>query len=85
MLAAAHAAWVGAAALLAGASLPPISVCIRALYPRIVSEPSVLQTAYTVDSVLVEAVFILGPALVAACVALGAPKPPCCSQRFRPL
>ena len=30
-------------------------MCIRALYPRIVSEPSVLQTAYTVDSVLVEA------------------------------
>jgi hypothetical protein len=37
-------------------------------------EPALLQTAYSVDSALVEAVFILGPAIVAACVALGYPE-----------
>jgi MFS family permease len=74
VLAGAHAAWVSAAALAAGASLPPVSACIRALYPRLIREPSLLQTAYSVDSAFVELVFILGPAVVAACVATGYPE-----------
>ena len=61
-------------AVLAGASLPPITACIRALYPRLVTDPALLQTAYSIDSVLVETVFILGPALVAVCVAAGHPE-----------
>jgi MFS family permease len=60
--------------LVAGATLPPISACIRALYPRLVREPGLLHTAYSVDSAVVEAVFILGPAIVAACVAAGYPE-----------
>jgi MFS family permease len=74
VLAGAHAAWVSVAAFAAGASLPPVSACIRALYPRLIREPSLLQTAYSVDSALVELVFILGPAVVAACVATGYPE-----------
>jgi MFS family permease len=66
--------WVCAAALLAGATLPPISACMRAMYPKILREPALLQTAYSVDSAVVEIVFILGPAIVAACVALGLPE-----------
>src|SRR5688572_22126683 len=66
--------WVCAAALVAGATLPPISACMRALYPKILRDPALLQTAYSVDSAVVEAVFILGPAVVAACVALGFPE-----------
>lgn len=66
--------WVCVSALLAGASLPPISACIRALYPRLIADPALLQTVYSVDSALVEAVFILGPALVALCVAAGHPE-----------
>jgi MFS family permease len=65
---------ISAMAFVAGATLPPISACIRALYPRLVSEPAQLQTAYTLDSALVEVVFVLGPALVAACIALGHPE-----------
>jgi MFS family permease len=61
-------------ALVAGATLPPISACIRALYPRLIREPGMLHTAYSVDSALVEAVFVLGPAVVALCVALGRPE-----------
>ena len=61
-------------AVLAGASLPPISACMRALYPKVVSDSSLLHTAYLVDSVVVEAVFIVGPALVAVCVAAGHPE-----------
>jgi MFS family permease len=74
VLAGAHPALVSAVAFIAGASLPPVTACIRALYPRLVSEPSLLQTAYSVDSAFVEMVFILGPAAVAACVATGYPE-----------
>ncbi len=74
VLSSAHPAWICASAMLAGATLPPISACIRALYPRLVTDPAILPTAYSVDSALVEAVFILGPALVAACVAAGHPE-----------
>ena len=74
VLTSAHALWVCVSALLAGATLPPISACIRALYPRLIADPALLQTVYSVDSALVEAVFILGPALVAVCVAAGYPE-----------
>jgi MFS family permease len=66
--------WLGVMAFIAGASLPPVSACVRALYPRLVGEPALIQTAYSVDSAAVEFVFTCGPALVAACVALGRPE-----------
>jgi MFS family permease len=65
---------IGLMSLIAGATLPPISACIRALYPRLVTDPALLHTAYSVDSAVVEAVFILGPTLVAVCVALNHPE-----------
>lgn len=74
VLASAHLAFVSVAALVAGATLPPVTPCMRALYTRLVRDPSLLHTAYSVDSAVVESVFILGPALVAACVALGRPE-----------
>ncbi len=64
---------IAAAALLAGASLPPITVCMRALYPRLAPEARLLKAAYSLDSALVEMVFVLGPGLVAVLVGLGAP------------
>jgi predicted MFS family arabinose efflux permease len=57
--------WVFAAALLSGASLPPITVCVRALYPRLVSDAALQRTAYSLDSAIIETIFILGPALAA--------------------
>lgn len=60
--------WVALAAFLAGASFPPITICMRTLYPRLLPEAG-LQSAYSVDSALVEFIFIVGPALVAAFVA----------------
>jgi MFS family permease len=65
--------WIFAAAAVAGAAFPPVTICMRALYPRLVPDPGLLQTAYSVDSALVETMFILGPALVAGLVAFGAP------------
>jgi MFS family permease len=60
---------VAFAALVAGASFPPITACMRSLYPRLVPDPGLLRTAYSADAALVESVFILGPALVALFVA----------------
>jgi len=65
--------WVAIAAACAGAAFPPVTICMRAMYPRLVSNPAQLQTAYSVDSAIVESVFILGPVLVAGFVAAGAP------------
>src|SRR5690606_35699587 len=67
-------AWaVLAAAATAGAAFPPLTVCMRTLYPTLLRGPALLQTAYSVASALVELIFIVGPALVAAFVALGLP------------
>jgi MFS family permease len=74
VLASAHLAFVSIAALIAGATLPPVTPCMRALYTRLIRDPGLLHTAFSVDSAVVEAVFILGPALVAACVAFGLPE-----------
>jgi MFS family permease len=58
-------------AAVAGASLPPITVCMRALYPQLVAEENLLQTAYSLDAALIEAIFILGPIVVSAFAAIG--------------
>lgn len=75
VLQAAHPAAVAACALVAGAALPPVTICMRTLYPRVLGDVDValLQTAYSVDSALVEMVFIVGPALVALFVAADHP------------
>jgi MFS family permease len=55
----------------AGASLPPITVCMRTLLKRRLGDDALLATAYSLESVLIETLFIAGPMLVAAFVALG--------------
>lgn len=63
--------WLGAAAFAAGATLPPVSTCVRALLRRLLTDTTHLQAAYSLDSVLMESVFIVGPALVSVFAALG--------------
>lgn len=69
----AHPVWVTTCALVAGSVLPPITICMRTLYPRALNDTGLLQTAYSIDSALVETVFIAGPALVALFVAIDYP------------
>jgi MFS family permease len=66
----AAAGWLAMTALLAGATLPPITICMRALFPRLLSDADLLQTAYSVDSILIESIFVAGPALIALFVAV---------------
>ncbi len=62
-----------AAAVLAGATVPPLSGVVRALWGRLVPA-DLLSTAYSLDAVLVELCFVLGPLLVAVATALSGPS-----------
>lgn len=56
--------WAYAAAVVSGASLPPVGACIRARWSHVLDQPGEVQTAYALEGVVDEAVFILGPILV---------------------
>lgn len=56
-----------------GASFPPITVCMRTFFKQQLQEQTLLATAYSLESVLIELIFILGPVLVAIFVALASP------------
>jgi MFS family permease len=54
----------------AGATFPPITVCMRAYFRQRLGEQPLLAAAYSLESVLIEVIFIIGPMLVALFVAL---------------
>lgn len=54
-----------------GMALPPVSSVLRALYPRLLAgHEELMQTAFALDSVLTEMIFVVGPLITAALVAL---------------
>ena len=53
----------------AGATFPPITVCMRTYFKQRLGEDALLATAYSLESVLIELIFIVGPMLVALFVA----------------
>ena len=53
------------AAALAGTALPPIGSCVRARWSYVLGQPKEVQTAFALEAVLDEVVFIVGPILVA--------------------
>jgi MFS transporter len=59
-----------ALALGAGGSFPPITVCMRSFLRQRLGE-QLLAAAYSLESVLIELMFVFGPLLVALFVALG--------------
>jgi len=64
-----------ATALVAGSAIPPISAVLRPLWPELLHRtPELVPTAYALDSVVVELVFIGGPLLTAIATALVAPE-----------
>jgi len=58
-------------AAVAGATFPPITVCMRTFLRRQLGDDVALATAYSLESVLIESLFIAGPMLVGLFVALG--------------
>ena len=72
-LAAAPAASLVAAGFVTGLAMPPTSSVMRALYPRLLREPALVQAAYALDSVSTQVIFVAGPLLTALLVALVEP------------
>jgi MFS family permease len=73
-LTAAAPSWVAfALAAIAGGCFPPITVCMRTYFKQRLKDDALLATAYSLESVLIELIFILGPVLVAMFVALASP------------
>jgi predicted MFS family arabinose efflux permease len=64
---------VVALAALTGAAHPPLSACMRALWPRLLADRSAQHAAYALESAALELVFVLGPAVVAGVVAARSP------------
>jgi len=60
-----HLAVSFVAAACAGTALPPIGVCVRARWSHVLQQPAEVQTAFAIESVLDEVIFIVGPILVA--------------------
>jgi predicted MFS family arabinose efflux permease len=51
-------------AALGGATLPQVGSCVRARWSYVLDQPADVQTAYALEAVADEAVFILGPIVV---------------------
>jgi len=56
-----------------GACFPHITVCMRTFFKQQLKGDQLLATAYSLESVVIEMIFILGPVIVAIFVALASP------------
>jgi predicted MFS family arabinose efflux permease len=78
LLAASHAhAPEGALVVLGaacGAAVPPISACVRVLWPQVVPDPASREAAFSLDATVQELVWASGPLLVGGAVALASPS-----------
>jgi MFS family permease len=61
-------------AALAGALMPPVSPTARALMRDVFTDPHVRETAYALDSVVQEVVWVTGPLIVALVVGFTSPE-----------
>jgi predicted MFS family arabinose efflux permease len=59
-------------AVVAGLGTPPLEACLRALWPALVP-PSAVTAAYALDIAVQEVIFVAGPLVTVAAVALGGP------------
>jgi predicted MFS family arabinose efflux permease len=63
------------AAFGAGAAIPPVSSVLRSRWPLLLSDrPELIRSAYALDSVLIEVIFVLGPLLTTVIVATLGPE-----------
>lgn len=61
-----------AGAVVAGLGTPPLEACLRALWPALVP-PALVPAAYSLDIAVQEVIFVAGPLITLAAVALGGP------------
>jgi MFS family permease len=60
-------------AALGGASLPPVAACLRALWSELLGRGGELQAAFSVEAIVQELIFVVGPPLVALLAAAFVP------------
>lgn len=73
---AAHRHWYAlliVAAMLAGASLPPVAACMRALWSRLLQDEESRKAGFAIEGVIVEVAELSGPLLIALLLAIGRP------------
>jgi MFS family permease len=58
---------------LAGATLPPLGACMRALWPSLLATQGLRDTAYALEAWLQELFFVFGPLITAAIAVLASP------------
>jgi MFS family permease len=58
---------------LSGLTIPPLSACMRTLWPVLTGGGERLQTAFALEAVLQEVFYVAGPLLVGAIVAIASP------------
>ncbi len=56
-----------------GATIPALGSCMRTLWAELVPDPTLRQTAFALDAVLLEVCFVAGPLGTAVLVGLGSP------------
>lgn len=61
-------------AAVTGAATPPLSPCLRTLWPVLLGDRGAVRTALALDALVIEAVFIGGPLAVAVIVAIASPS-----------
>ena len=76
-----HPSAILACAAAAGATFPPITVCMRSYFRQRLTDEALLSAAYSVESVLIELVFIIGPLLVALFIFVAHPPQRCSSPQ----
>jgi MFS family permease len=58
---------------MAGALTPPVSACVRVLWPQVSGDAGKREAAYALDAIIQEIIWITGPLLVAVIVRLSSP------------
>jgi len=64
---------LAAVCALGGLAVPPVSSALRGLWPVLLRGPAELRAALALDALLLETIFVLGPLLAAAALALASP------------
>ncbi|CAM5537527.1 MULTISPECIES: MFS transporter [Streptomyces] len=64
---------LGVVSAAAGTCTPPLGPAMRAVWSRIAPDPDLLRRAYSLDAVAEELLFVSGPLLVGALVAVASP------------
>jgi MFS family permease len=68
-----HDTVIALLAVAAGISAPPLGVVMRALWSTLVSDRDVLQTAYSLDGVVEELLYVAGPVIAGVIAVAAAP------------